>query len=368
MPRSLETPLRFLCLFLLTGLVTAQTGQERQEAEQLIERLAKQAIEAQELVGLAVGVVLDGEVAFTQHYGFEDREKEVPVSAQTRFRWASISKPITAVAALQLARTGKLDLDRDIREYVPEFPAKDHPITARQLLSHQGGIVHYLNGPVIRTEREYKTEHPFESVLLALDTFKESPLVAEPGTQYSYTTHGYILLSAVVERAGKQSYWEQVQQRIVERAKLASLEPDYQWTQIEHRAVGYRRITGIAVRGSNTDVSWKLGGGGYLSTVADLAGFAAALMGDGLLTEEDKAIAWAPAKLANGSSTGYGLGFGVRRENGELFVQHSGSQEKTRTMMRMLPERGLAVVLMTNSEWAQLNGPTEAMLAALTAR
>jgi serine beta-lactamase-like protein LACTB len=312
-------------------------------------------VQAQGLVGLAVGVVLDGEVAFTEYFGWEDREAEVPVTAETRFRWASISKPVTAVVALQLARAGKLDLDADVREYVPEFPAKEHPITARQLLGHLGGVVHYTNGEVVRTERTYDVEHPYADVVLALDRFKQSPLVAVPGTKYAYTTHGYILLSAVVQRAGGASYWDQVRARVCAPAHLASLRPDYQWEQIPHRATGYKRPQREVLRSTNTDVSWKLGGGGYVSTIGDLAGFAAALLGDDLLTDEDKALAWT-SQEAGGKRTGYGLGFGTRVVDGERVVEHSGSQEKTRTWMRLLPEHGLAVVVMTNSEWAQLRG------------
>ena len=75
-------------------------------------------------------------------------------------------------------------------------------------------------------------EHPFEDVVLALDSFKESPLVAAPGAKYSYTTHGYILLSAVVQRAGAASYWSQVRTRVCEPAGLTSLRPDYQWLTV----------------------------------------------------------------------------------------------------------------------------------------
>jgi len=354
MLRTMQARSRVLALLLLLPLSRTAGGQEA-DLPAAVRATAAAQVEAQGLVGLAVGVVLDGEVAFTECFGWEDREAEVPVTDETRFRWASISKPVTAVVALQLARAGRLDLDADVREYVPEFPSREHAITARQLLGHLGGVVHYTNGEVVRTERAYDVEHPFADVVLALDLFKESPLVAAPGTRYAYTTHGYILLSAVVQRAGGASYLEQVRSRVCVPAGLESLRPDYQWESIPHRAVGYRRPLGVVVRSSNTDVSWKLGGGGYLSTVGDLAGFAAALLGEELLTDEDKALAWASQRV-EGKPTGYGLGFRTRVVDGERVVEHSGAQEKTRTWMRLLPEHDLAVVVMTNSEWAQLRG------------
>ena len=116
------------------------------------------------------------------------------------------------------------------------------------------------------------------------------------------------------------------------------------------------------------DTTMKVPGGGFLSTVEDLAGFAAALLGDELLTEEDKALAWVPQKLSNGAATTYGLGFGVFREDGRSLVQHTGSQEKTRTLMRMVPEKGLAVVLMSNSEWANLRPVAKDLVNGLDPR
>ncbi|MCA9300449.1 MAG: beta-lactamase family protein, partial [Phycisphaerales bacterium] len=232
----------------------------------------------QEVVGVAVGVIRDGEVAHVFCHGFEDREAGVPVTTSTMFRWASVSKPLTAIAAVQLATSGALDLDEDVRVYVPEFPDKHVRLTTRQALGHLGGIVHYANGEVIRTEREYEEAHPFADVVTALDTFMASPLVAAPGERYSYSTHGFILASAVVERAGDEAFASQVRARIAEPLGMTTLRPDYQWDAIEHRATGYRRFAGRIMRSTDTDVSWKLGGGGWISTIEDFARFGAGLV------------------------------------------------------------------------------------------
>ncbi len=119
-----------------------------------VDQAVRDEMARQELVGVAIGVIRDGRVVYTAGYGMADREAEVPVTDETLFRWASISKPVTAVAAMQLVEAGKLDPSADIRDYVPEFPDKGTVITTEQLLAHLGGIVHYSNGPVIRTERE----------------------------------------------------------------------------------------------------------------------------------------------------------------------------------------------------------------------
>ncbi|HYD01280.1 MAG TPA: serine hydrolase domain-containing protein, partial [Phycisphaerales bacterium] len=227
--------------------------------------LAATELERQKLVGLSVAVARDGKVVLEEHLGFEDREAKVPAGAATMYRWASISKPVTAAAAMQLVEAGRLDLDADVRTLVPEFPEPVYTpqpksgapdvvavqaspvrcvVTMRQLLCHQGGIVHYGNGKVVKLRASEGVANPYADVVRALDTFKQSPLVCEPGTKYSYTTHGYILASAVVERAAGRSFWAQVRERIAVPAGMTTFRPDYQWEKIEHRAVGYRKGAG----------------------------------------------------------------------------------------------------------------------------
>ena len=310
--------------------------------------------EEQELVGLAWAVVREGEPLHRGTFGFADRELNRPVDKSTLFRWASISKPLTAIVAMQLVEEDRLDLARNVREYVPEFPEKPQPINSLQLLAHQGGIVHYTNGPVIRTEVEYEVEHPFEDVILALDTFKESPLVAEPGTKYAYTTHGSILLGAVVQRAGGEPYWKQVKDRIATPLGMKSLRPDYPWTKTPERARGYGRLFGHIVRGMDTDVSWKLPGGGFTSNISDLARFAEGLMDGKLVKPETRELMWTRQPLPEGKTSSYGMGFSVGKAHGQRLISHSGAQESTRTLMRLFPESGLAVVLMSNCEYANL--------------
>ena len=307
----------------------------------------------QQAVGVAIGVIQDGEVAYTACYGWADREKKVRVGRKTLFRWASIGKPLTAVVAMQLFEQGKLDLDADIREAVPEFPDKGTPITMRQLLGHLGGIVHYTNGPVIETKRDYSMRHPYKDVILALDRFKESPLVAKPGAKFAYTTHGYILASAVIQRCGEQPFALQIRDRISKPLKLKTLRPDYQWQRFPGRAVGYRIKDGQITPSTDTDVSWKLGGGGWVSNIDDLATFASALAGDELLSRETRQMMWTAQETSDGKKTGYGLGFGLSGSGSDLKVLHTGVQEKVRTRMEIYPEKKYGVVVMTNSENAE---------------
>ncbi|MFC1783538.1 serine hydrolase domain-containing protein [Planctomycetota bacterium] len=352
--------LQMVMLLVLTALLLAPGCQPQpinlapfaQASE--VDEIVWAEMEDQQIVGTAVGLIKDGKIVYLKGYGWADRENNTAVTRNTMFRWASISKTVTAVAAMQLAEQGKLDLDKDIREYVPEFGDKGEVITTRQILCHQGGITHYSNN-IIKTRRAYDQDHPYEDVVLALDTYKETPLVAQPGEKYSYSTHAFILLSAIIERAGNQKFADQVHERIVKRLGMRTLQPDYQWNEIPNRTIGYRRDrqTKEIVRSTDTDVSWKLGGGGLISNIDDLARFAEAMINTELISKETEEMIFTVQKNNAGEDTRYGLGFRLSGEGEDLQVSHSGSQEKTKTYMAFYPRQGTGVVVMCNSEQAR---------------
>ena len=354
------------CVLLLTsvlaGALAARTPQATSRPASRGETIVA-AMQKQGLVGLSVAWISDGKVGATLSLGYADRERAIRADDATLYRWASISKPITAVAAMQLWEVGKLDLDADVRKLVPEWPEKPWVISPRQLLAHQGGVVHYANGKVVRRERAYAEPHPFADVVKALDMFADSPLVCEPGTKHSYSTHGYILLGAVVQRAGGEPYWEQVRKGIAEPLGMKTFQPDYQWVALANRAVGYKKRPGLpAERSTDTDVSWKLPGGGFLSNIGDLARFGAGLLRGELVASETLDLMWTRARTKDGKLTGYGLGFGVRERGEEIEVAHSGGQEKTSTLLVLRPRQRAGIALMCNTEGADLGELAQQLL------
>lgn len=347
-------------VLVLVGVLAGRVfGQERPYAlAERVDAKVRGEIKRQEVVGMAVVVIDGGKIAWSKGYGFEDREKQVAVDpAVTQFRWASICKSVTAIAALQLVEKGELDLDADVRKYVPEFPEKGVKITARELLCHQGGIPHTgtNGGKIVRTERTYVEPHPFADVVTALDMFKDSPLVDVPGTKYFYSTPGYVLLSAVVQRAGKERYADQVKERIAAPLGMADFRPDYQWEEIPHRAAGYMRVEGKVQRRTNEDdVTWKLGAGGYTSPAMDLARFGVGLLGGKLVSKATEREMWTvnkPKDPAGADPYGYGF-FIVHMPDGRTLVGHDGSQQRAKTALLLDPEAKKGVALMTNSEYA----------------
>jgi serine beta-lactamase-like protein LACTB len=310
-------------------------------------------IKKQEIVGLAVAVIDDTGVAWSKAYGYADREEQVAVDFnRTQFRLASVAKPITAVAAMQLVEKGLLDLDADVRTYVPEFPDKGSKITTRQLLCHRGGIAYNKS---LESKIDYDTPHPFAEVIIALDKFKESPPLHPPGEKFVYSTHGYMLLSAVIERAGKQRFADQLQERIAKPLGMTSFQPDFPWVEIPGRAIGYLRTDkGIErrKRGDVTECYWKWGGGGFTSTPADLAAFCVGLLQTKLVSQETRQQMWSPVTATDKPKLNYGLGFYVvDSPSGSRWVGHDGMQTKGRAGLLIEPAQNRGVVIMTNCEW-----------------
>src|SRR5215216_1904021 len=142
--------------------------------------------------GMAVAVSVDGELVWSECYGYADVKRKIPVCPWTRFRIGSISKSLTATAVGLLYDQGRLDLDAPIQRYAPDFPDKGYTITTRQLAGHLAGIRHY-------TASEHLSQKHYSSVGESLNIFKDDPLLFPPGTRFSYSSYGYDLIGAVIE-------------------------------------------------------------------------------------------------------------------------------------------------------------------------
>ncbi|MCK5942435.1 MAG: beta-lactamase family protein [Planctomycetes bacterium] len=338
--RPIATSPRVLIPLLLCSLGVAQ------ELSGEISTRLERKLREDRIPGLSCAVAVGDDLVFARGIGLSDVENEVPASEHTVYRLASISKPITAVLAMQLVEEGQLDLDRDVHEIVPEWPEKRWPVTTRQLLGHLAGVRHY------RGEGESTKRYP--SQRRGLERFAADPLLHEPGSAYLYSTYGFNLAAAVVEALREQPFAQVVRERIAGPCGAPSLQDDDQRRIIPHRAQGYVLSRRLLQNSELMDSSYKLGGGGLCSSAPDLARFAQALMAGKLVSKQTLAQMWQTQRTAAGKATGYGLGFSVRQLDGELEVGHSGAQSRVSTMLVMLPERRIAVVVMCNLQRVRL--------------
>jgi CubicO group peptidase (beta-lactamase class C family) len=351
--RIAQRSLAVLALLVLFGADRWAAGAElSSEKQAAIDAAIKARMDERQVPGLSAAIVIDGQLVYERGYGLADVENNVPATPETMYRLASISKMLTATAAMQLVELGKLDLSVPIQSYVPSFPEKQAAITAQHLLTHQSGIRHY-RGDEVRSVKFYSR------VGDALVVFQDDPLLFAPGEKFSYTTYGYNLLGAVIEGASGEPYVGYVQKHVLEPSGTKSLQPDNPFAIIPHRAAGYRRHgygKNLHIRNDDmVDVTNKIPGGGWCGTPGDLARFAIALMDGRLVKTETLERMWSPQKTAGGKETNSGLGCFIETIEGDRRISHSGGQPKVSTFLVLAPENRSAVALMCNLRDTRLN-------------
>jgi serine beta-lactamase-like protein LACTB, mitochondrial len=336
-----------LIVLLLASIQTAAQTTAPLPADKIekIEKAITAEMSRQNIPGLSVAIVTDRKLRWSNGYGLADLENYIPAKSATVYRLGSISKSVTAVAVMQLAERGKLDLDAPVQKYCPAFPQKQWPITTRQLLGHLAGVRHY------KSEAEFLSTRHYNSVVEGMEMFKDDPLLHEPGTKYFYTTHGYAILGCVIEGASGMKFADYVAANVFKPAGMDTMRVDDVFEIIPNRAQGYFKTQGGQLRNSTlADTSYKIPGGGFCSTVIDLARFAIAAQSATLVKQETTEQMWTRQKTRDGKETSYGLGWSIGERNGMKEVQHGGAQQRVSTNLYMIPEKGFAVVLMVNME------------------
>ena len=299
--------------------------------------------------GLSLAIVEDGAVRYEAGFGFADVENGVPARPETVYRLASVSKPMTAVATLRLAERGRLDLDAPVWRYCPDFPEKPWPVTARLLLSHQGGIRHYRpDEPVLA--------RPFSGFAESLALFRDDPLEHEPGTAVRYSTYGYNLVGCAAAGAAGQSFLALLEDSVFRPAGMRATGADDVPAITPHRAQGYLRDReGVLRNSAPADMSYKVPGGGLAGTAGDVARFGAALLSGQLLEPGTLERMLTRQKTRDGRVTGYGLGLALGERDGRFEAWHTGGQERVSTVLYLsphasVPGRGRSVAILSNLE------------------
>jgi serine beta-lactamase-like protein LACTB len=293
--------------------------------------------------GLALAVAVDGKIVYSEGFGYADLEERVPVWPTTKFRIGSISKPLTATALMELVEAGKVELDAPIQKYVSSFPDKGAVITVREVAGHLGGIRHYQGD-------EFESQKHYGSVREGLKIFENDPLVAPPGTKFSYSSYGFNLVSAVVESAAGEEFLSHMQGHVFTPLGLAHTAADQNTQIVEQRS----RFYGVAKDGHAenapyVDNSYKWAGGGFLSTAEDLVRFGSSVMEPGFLKAETLKTMFTPQKTKTGEATEYGIGWFIHKsQSGKLVYEHAGGSVGGTSQLILYPETHVVVALVTN--------------------
>lgn len=323
---------------------------------------------------VSIAVAVDGAIVWQEARGWASVERKAPAKIDTPFAIGSVSKTLTAAVAMKLAERGDLDLDADIRKYVPSFPQKEHVITARQLLSHQAGIRHYRFELAPPTFSDFGSTIQYDSVTDSLAVFANDPLLFKPDTDFAYSTYGFTLLSAVMEAAARKPFLDLMDAELFTRLQLAGIGPDDKLHPVPGRASDYQNILrdGAVLPAPFTNSSGKWAGGGFRATPTDLARFGAALLRGEVVAAETLQTMITPRKLANGKANPQDYALGVRVDQitdpaypGKSWraVHHGGVAVGSQAMFVMLPDQQIVVALSAN---ASTQPPARGMFDAAT--
>ena len=354
--KSIPLLLSILCLVSFTVVPMSNPSNQRgNQQNPTIDQIIYDEMIKQNLPGVAVGIIRHGRIIYHQGYGYTDIEKKTPVSQNTIFRWASISKTLTAIATLQMAERGMVDLDDKVNKYLiddwPTDPSNlKSRITIKHLLMHRSGINQYGDGVSSEDEYDYdtddyETDSDGYNEHAAIDVFDEADLDFEPNSDYLYTSFGYNLLGSTLEEAYKDGgYIDWVEKYIANKDDLEMPTLDVARTE----RVGYRKLCdGELSTHPIGSIEWKLPSGGWESNIHDLAKFALGILNDSYLKNSESL--WENFVPGNDE---YRYGVYKSGENNNKKVWHGGANENLRTLMYLYPTQRHGVVVMCYAEYA----------------
>jgi serine beta-lactamase-like protein LACTB len=271
-------------------------------------QIARAGLSEQNLPGISVAVGVGGDIVWAEGFGWADLEKRVKVAPDTPFRIGTASTALTSAGVGLLLEKGQLKLDDRIQTYVPAFPEKQWPVTLRQLMGHLAGVRNDGGdeGPLLSARCERTVE--------GLQHFAEDSLLFEPGTQYRYSSYGWIVVSAAVEAAADDRFFTFMRRQIFEPLGMDDTSADSATEPNPDRATSYFPRFAADPRygpdlNRDIDLSCYSGSSAFLSTPSDLVRFAMAINSGKLLQPATVQLLQTSQRLPSGQETGYGLGW-----------------------------------------------------------
>ena len=341
----------FLFLPILLYLPTVQDGCEDDNpavnvtlSSSQIDQVVLEEMARQNVTGMVVGVVQNGEIEHLAAYGHDDLERTQPLNVEDKFIWASISKPLTSIATFKAINEGHMSLDDRASQHVSNWPSSGQKgnITIRHLLTNRSGIVHHgrdHNDDYICNPRygRYNANNNFNAEE-CVEVFNNCDLGSNPGQLYNYTTFGFNLVGAAIEGATGIPYEDYILDMVSAVPEMESLDPYY-----DGRG-GFKMDCNRSLYadevGKQED---RLPGGGWASDIEGMAGFMKGLINNSFTSSVQMWL-----QQVNGNGT-YRYGINAEQIDGEFFVHHSGNNAESKSFMGFFPMHGNGVCYMTNA-------------------
>ena len=357
-----------LLAFAATRDVQAQTSEASMEKK--LDALFSVAT-SPDAPGLAVLVRQNGQTVFQRGYGVRDLRTKSKIDAQTNFRLASFTKQFTAMAVMLLVHDGKIRYDETLTEIFPDFPAYGKSITVRNLLNHTSGLPDYedlmdaaekAKGPIWSPEKQIQDDQVLELLK------KESNGKFAPGTSWSYSNSGYVVLGLIVARTSGKAYREFLRERIFAPLKMSrTIVYQKGKNEVANRAFGHskEKENDTLKETDQSSTSATLSDGGIYSNLEHLAKWDEALRNHTLLNEKEMQPALAPVKLNDGSEphwpaepggdnlhpgepVSYGFGWFLDPYEGHQRMWHTGTTMGFRTVIERFLGENLTIIILSN--------------------
>lgn len=294
--------------------------------------------------GLALGISRGGEVLYRRGYGLANLEHPAPITPQTVFHVASVSKQFTALAVALLARDGKLRLDDEVRTHLPYVPDFGTPITLNHLIHHTSGLRDQW--PLFDLGGQDGVRRQQQIVQMVS---RQQALNFPPGSDYTYSNTGYTLLAEVVAKVSGRTFREFTNERIFAPLGMShSFFYDDAREVVPSRAESY--VPSEPGKWQRAPLNYETVGATSLHTTVDdmlryVANFSRPVIGDNNLQE----LLRAPGTLNDGSTVNYGFGLTTRNYAGHKAVLHTGADAGYVAVVAYIPAQDFAVVIMMNT-------------------
>jgi CubicO group peptidase (beta-lactamase class C family) len=338
----IRTVILALALLAVTGCGQIGLGATPQPTQQ---QEMEAFVQAHLATGNFMGAVLvarGDEVLFQGGYGKADLELDVPNTPESVFRLGSLTKQFTAAAILQLQEQGLLDINDTVDRYLPGYPHGDE-ITIYQLLNHTSGIPDY---EFLESRMVYRNAVSLDALMAK---FSDLPFDYTPGSQFKYSSSGYVILTAIIEKVSGQSYADYLAEHIFQPLGMEATRYDNADTVLPGRASGYTWDGDAYHNAEFFDMSNAAGAGGLVSTVGDMYKWDHALYTDAVLSAAAREAYFAPSvRMEEGMSSAYGWRIMDTPEH--TLAVHGGEINGFVTFVIRDPATQLYVIVLSNVE------------------
>lgn len=374
MNRVLGHSILVLLVFAAASYSRAQSRSPEASTDKKIDELFS-GVTSPKLPGLAVLVRQNGKTVFERGYGVTDLRTKAKIDAHTNFRLASFTKQFTAMAIMLLVHNGKLRYDETLAEVFPDFPAYGKSITVRNLLNHVSGLPDYedlmTKAETPRNSWIWTPERQIQDAQVLDLLKKETTGKFAPGTSWSYSNSGYVLLGLIVAKTSGKTYGEFLHERIFAPLKMNhTIVYQKGKNEVANRAYGHSKENGELKETDQSSTSATLGDGGIYSNLEDLAKWDDALRNHMLVSEKEMQPALTPVKLKDGSEphwptepngdnlhpgkpVSYGFGWFLDPYEGHERMWHTGSTMGFRTVIERFRKENLTIIILSN--WTDLD-------------